>query len=245
MNQLLEEVFITMKFKTRTGEVVEVHSESPRMQCRFLQTIIEENKFKNSLEVGFAFGLSTVAICESVAMFGGKHTVFDPAEETYWGGHGIDLVEQAGYKDVLDFRPTTSAIGFGQLLAEGGAGKYDFAYVDTLKHFDAIVVDLHFISKLLRVGGVVVFDDADFPGIRKALRFASQLPFLKVYAADPKSTEQPLGKLPKILNSYSRSSYLIKEEFKQTDSELGLNSRCVAFQKISEDERDWSWHKPF
>ena len=244
MNQLLEEVFSTMKFKTRTGEVVEIKAETPKEQCEFLQTIIEKNNFKNSLEVGFAFGISAVAICESVAKFGGKHTVFDPEEEKYWGGHGIDLVEQAGYKDILDFRDLPSAIGLAKLLPEG-EGKFDFAYVDTMKHFDAIVVDLYFIIKLLRVGGVVVFDDVYFPGIRKAMRFASQLPFLKVYDSQPKSSNIPQRRLAKFLNNFSRISPLIKEEHKQTDSDLGIDTQMLAPQKIAEDTRNWDWHKPF
>jgi predicted O-methyltransferase YrrM len=244
MNKLLEEVFATMQFKTWTGEVVKVHSETPKDQCEFLQRIIEENKFKNSLEVGFAFGLSTAAICESVAKFGGKHTVFDPEETSYWGGHGVDLVKQAGFSDVLNFRELPSAVGFAQLLKDG-SGKYDFAYVDTGKLFDWIIVDFYFISQLLRVGGIVVFDDVNFPGIRKAMRFITQLPHFKVYDSHPKNECISKGKLGNLLTGWSRTSYLISEEFKKNDYELGINTRCVAFQKVSEDKRNWDWHQPF
>lgn len=243
MNPLLEEVFVTRKFVNSNGQTIEIHSETPRDQCHFLQKIIEDNRFSKTLEVGLAYGLSTLAICESVAKFSGTHTAFDPAENSYWGGNGVELVNQAGYGHVLNFQEKTSVAGFAELLAQGK--QYDFAYVDTAKLFDWILVDFYFIARLLRIGGIVVFDDVDFPGIRKVMRFIAQLDHFKVYAAHPKNEEMKEGKLPKLLNRWSRSSYLIKEEYKQTDYSLGINARCVAFQKTDEDRRRWDWHKPF
>ena len=243
VNHLLEDVITKKKFTTRSGEVVDILGETHRSQCVFLQQIIEDNHFKESLEVGFAFGISTVAICESIAKSNGKHIVFDPAEKTYWGGHGLDLVQQAGYSDTLDFREQVSAFGLAQLAIEGR--KFDFAYVDTVKMFDGILVDFYFISMMLKIGGIVVFDDTNCPGIRKVMRFISQLDHFKVYDTHPKNRPEPVGKLSKMLSNWSRSSYLVKEEYTTTDASLGINSDCVAFQKIAEDTRNWDWHRPF
>src|SRR5512139_3612862 len=62
MNPLLEGIFNTGQFKASTGEYVHVHSETPRDQCIYLQDIINSHGYRFSLEIGLAFGTSTLAI---------------------------------------------------------------------------------------------------------------------------------------------------------------------------------------
>ena len=67
MNKLLEEVFATRKITTSKKDVVEVHSATSKKQCEFLQRIISENNFSSSVEIGLAYGMSSLAIVEEVA----------------------------------------------------------------------------------------------------------------------------------------------------------------------------------
>ena len=75
MNQLLEQLFANKSFRTTDGASVPIHSETSREQCLFLQQLIRENRFSHSLEIGFAYGISALAITEAVANQNGHHVV--------------------------------------------------------------------------------------------------------------------------------------------------------------------------
>ena len=245
MNPILESIFATRKFVNSKNETIEINSETPKEQCAFLQDIISKNKFKNSIEVGFAYGTSTLAIVEEVAKNGGQHVVIDKFQNEGWAGNGLDLIEQAGYSDKLEFMGEFCFTALPKLLL--GNRRFDFAYIDSTKEFDWLLVDFFYIDQMLAIGGVIVFDDLAFPGITKLLRLLSQMPHYKVYAHYPKNygpTRLEKRKL-ELLRFLPFSKRLFKEEIKKTNYELGINAKCVALLKVDNDKRNWDWHVDF
>lgn len=97
MNQLLEKIFSSKTFLTKDKVSIQIHSETGKAQCEFLQKIISENKFSKSIEIGFAYGLSALAITEEIVKNNGIHVLIDKFENTDWKGVGFDLLDQAGY----------------------------------------------------------------------------------------------------------------------------------------------------
>ena len=96
------------------------------------------------------------------------------------------------------------------------------------------------------MNGVIVFDDANFPGIRKLLRYICQYPGYKIYATFPENYKN--GRKRRLLNLFRylpKSSYFIREDIITSDFELNINSGCVAIQKIDDDKRNWDWHVNF
>ena len=49
--------------------------------------------------------------------------------------------------------------------------RFDLAFVDGNHRFDAVFVDLFFLGRLVRKGGVVILDDYSLPGIKRAVSF--------------------------------------------------------------------------
>lgn len=244
MNQLLESVFSTNTFLTRDKETIKIHSETGKKQCEFLQKLIAENKFSKSIEIGFAYGMSSLAITEEIVKNNGQHVIIDKFQNTDWNGVGLDLLEQAGYSSNIEFYEEFCYVILPKLLEEGR--KFDFAYIDSTKQFDWLLVDFFFLDKLLVNNGIIVFDDVSFPGIRKLLRYISQFPDYKVYDTFPKNQEIHFGgKVLPILKSFSKTRKHLKENILQTDFDLGINSHCVALQKLNNDSRNWDWHKEF
>lgn len=139
MHPLLEKIFETRTFTNSKGEIIEIHSETSREQCLFLQEIIAGNGFKKSIEVGVAYGMSTLAITEAVANNGGRAFAMDKFQTEVWGGNGVDLVVQAGYAGQFEFEEAYSYRAMAILLEQGR--KFDFAYIDTTKLFDWLSVD--------------------------------------------------------------------------------------------------------
>jgi predicted O-methyltransferase YrrM len=96
----------------------------------------------------------------------------------------MELIQTANYASAVSFFEAYSYEVLPGLLAEGK--QIDFAYIDSTKQFDWLLVDFFYIDKMLTTGGVLVFDDVNFPGIRKLIRLIAQFPNYKVYDVYPK-----------------------------------------------------------
>jgi predicted O-methyltransferase YrrM len=244
MNPLLEDIFQTKRYVNSKNEVISVHSETSRGQCEFLQSIIEKNNFKESLEIGFAYGMSTLAIVEEVAQRGGRHTVIDKFQMEGWNGNGLDLIKKAGYGERLEFIGQYCYRALPELLQANRS--FDFAYIDSTKQFDWLMVDFFYIDKLMKTGGIVVFDDVFFPGIRRLMRYISRFPGYKVHSQYPKNIPSSRSrKAVQWLRSIPLAKKLFKADILVSDYELGLNANCIALQKLDEDRRSWDWHVDF
>jgi predicted O-methyltransferase YrrM len=243
MHPLLENIFTTRTFKNSKGEEIKIHSHTVREQCVFIQNIIQENHFKDTIELGFAYGISSLAIVEEAAKLNGRHFVIDKFENTLWDGNGLDLLKQAGYLDHVEFFEQYCYEVLPRLMYDNK--RFDFAYVDSTKQFDWVLVDFFYLDKLLKIGGVVVFDDVDWPGIRKLLRYISRFPNYKICGAHPGNKSIVLSRELKLLMKFSKFRNLLRNNLLTTDSELGINTHCVALQKTDDDKRNWDWHVDF
>jgi len=244
MNPLLEEIFKTRQFRNSRNETVTVDSETSRGQCEFLQGLIRENGYVDSLEIGFAFGTSTLAIAEEIAKRNGHHVVIDKFEIQSYGGNGLDLVQQAGYSQTITFVEKYCYEVLPELLQQGR--KFDFAYIDSTKQFDWLLVDFFYIDKLLKIGGMIVFDDVAFPSIRKLLRFVSTFPGYKIHSQYPVNyPSSTFKKMAGVLKALPKADRFFRPEILVSDHVLGLNTNCVALLKTGEDTRNWDWHVDF
>lgn len=244
MHWLIDKIFKTKAFINSRGESVRIHSETSKAQCEFLQKIIKDNSFAKSIEIGFAYGISTLAIVEQIVTQQGFHVVIDKFQNKHWGGNGLDLLTQAGYSEHLQFIEEYSYIALPQLLQKGQ--KFDFAYVDTTKLFDWLLVDFFYLDKLLEINGMIVFDDVTIPAIRKLLRYIVQLPNYSVYAQFPENFRpSKYYSLATLLKGIPKSSKYVRSEIITNDFELGINTWCVAIKKTGEDKRHYDWHTNF
>ena len=243
MNPFLKQLIISGVVADAAGEYLPLHSNTSLEQCEFLQAIVRRSEAVECLEVGLAYGISAIAICEAAAeRTGGTLTTVDPFQCTAWSNVGIVNIERAGYSGMATHFEEHSQTLLPYLLRQGA--RFDFVYVDTTKVFDAVLLDAYFATRLLRVGGVVVFDDCSWPGVRKVMRYLTQWPHLSLF--DTHATRRPRlmanagGKLAKVIPGSRR---LLRSEIVQPDSELGIAAECVAFQKTAEDERPWDWSR--
>src|SRR5690349_23097786 len=98
MNRALESIIAKNMVESVDGEKIRLENQIPTGEGLFLQDIISSLKPTTSLEVGFAYGISTIFVCESLMSVGAKkHVVIDPDQKTLWKGIGIKNVREAGY----------------------------------------------------------------------------------------------------------------------------------------------------
>ena len=67
---------------------------------------------------------------------------------------------------------TPSSIALSQLVSEGVHA--DAAFVDGSHRFHEVFVDLYFLRKIVRPGGLIVVDDDWAPSVRTAVRYYEQ-----------------------------------------------------------------------
>lgn len=170
MNPVLRHILETRQIKAPSGETVPLHSHIPRDEGENLQQIIRQIKPRVSVEIGCAYGISSLYICEALAEVGAEHhIIIDPNQFSGWQGIGIEHLKAAGYASLVELQTLPSHQALPRLEAAGI--EIDFAFVDGAHWFDYVMVDFFCLDRMLKVGGVIVFDDANWPGVRKACRY--------------------------------------------------------------------------
>lgn len=251
MNPVLAEILETGHVRTTDGETIQLHSHIPPEEGRFLQEIICETKSTVSLEVGLAYGISALFICDALQKKAKtRHIVIDPHQMNgWWNGIGINNLRRAGYEEIIEFYGLPSHLALPQLAAQ--QIEIDFAFIDGWHTFDHTLIDFFYIDKLLRVGGVVALDDGHYQSIRKLCRFIATNRSYSVLRCLRHDLHRKLSVKRRILRragSFSKTvGRLLKSEFLEPDIELGLvpGSRCIAFRKEAHDTRRWDFHREF
>src|SRR5271165_4081967 len=249
MNPVLAELIATNSAVSESGNVHKIHSHIPVDEGRFLAEIVASVKPSVSLEVGLAYGVSTLFIFEGLkGVPEPRHIVMDPHQLVPHGAHvgfeGIGLynLRKAGYQRSIEFYAQPSYLALPALVDKGL--KVDFAFIDGWHTFDFASVDFFYVDLLLRAGGVVVIDDADFPSVWKLCRYIVANRAYKVVQCLPaadKVTRHPLRWLK--LNGPRRAA---RQLYGMTHSDgLVPYSRCIAFRKESDDTRSWDFHHDF
>jgi predicted O-methyltransferase YrrM len=241
MNSVLSEILETGAAKTANGSgTVEVRDSISASEGQFLQKLIRQLDPTISLEVGLAYGISALFICDALNVRNGtQHIVIDPFQLTdSWGGIGIANLRRAGYGEIVRFIEAPSYRALAELESSGQ--RIDFAFIDGFHTFDFTLVDLFFIDRMLNIGGVVAFDDASWPAIRKVCRFVKTNLAYSVLGVDGSDSTPSLERrLSERLLRRSPFRRLLRPEIIAPDGSIGLVGRCIAFRKEADDSRRW------
>jgi methyltransferase family protein len=92
-------------------------------------------------------------------------------EATRFANCGLQVLDAAGLADVIEFHDEGSETALPRFLAEGRT--FDLAFVDGNHRFDGVFLDLVYLGRLVRPGGIVVADDCQLPSVRRAVSFCA------------------------------------------------------------------------
>ena len=144
----------------------------PERDCDALRDLLIAEGVETVVEVGLAYGRSALAIGEALVSVGAPrplHVVIDPFQATDWSNVGWELLRSAGLDTMARLLLQPSSLALPQLLAEGLVA--DAAFVDGSHRFHEVFVDLYFLRKLVRPGGLIVLDDHQWPSVATAARY--------------------------------------------------------------------------
>lgn len=194
----------------------------------YLFRLVRERRPSLTLEIGFAFGLSTLFIAEALRQNGhGHHIVIDPLQHSRFEGLGLRHLEEAGLMRWVTFHEEPSEMCLPRLINEGV--RVDFAFDDSGHLFDHVITEFVFLARLLRTGAVLVVDDVILPAVGKACEFlATNRPDFAEVRADEKR-----GMLRSLLDRHPVPA-------------PPENVRVRTFRKVAdEDPRNWDAFVPF
>jgi predicted O-methyltransferase YrrM len=223
------------------------HCSISKEEGEFLQRLIAGRRPEVSLEVGLAYGVSAIFICEALVKAGGRrHIVLDPHQEKGWNGIGLRNLEAAGFGGLVEFRARESQMELPELVREGV--RVDFAFIDGWHTFDHTLVDFFFIDRLLSLGGIVTFDDVTWPAVHRVCRFVAINRSYRVCGeiggTGGSGGRAAVGWLAK---QSPQMGKVLHPRFAVMDEELGFyrDSTMVAFEKVGEDTRGWDFEREF
>lgn len=136
-----------------------------------LRDWVIREKPTHTIEIGLAYGVSALYICEGLLVAGSensKHLVIDPFQ-TGFKNHGLQLLQDAGVGDLIEFHAEESQILLPRLL--GMERKFEFAFVDGSHLFERVFLDLVYLGRLVKPGCIVFVDDYQLPAIARAVSF--------------------------------------------------------------------------
>ena len=112
------------------------------------------------------------AICQGLVLNGhdgARHTVLDPNQATRFANCGLKALAQAGLAHMVEHHPDESQTELPRFVAEGR--RFDLAFVDGNHRFDGVFLDLVYLGRLVRGGGIIFLDDYQRPGVARAVSF--------------------------------------------------------------------------
>jgi predicted O-methyltransferase YrrM len=133
---------------------------------------------QRTLETGLGYAISTLFLFEGLLENGSdaRHVAADPYQfaslpihRTTYAGVGLQILEEAGVRELVEFYAEESQVVLPRLLTEGR--EFDLAFIDGNHRFEGVFLDLFYSGRLLNEGGVVFVDDTQLPGIRRAVNF--------------------------------------------------------------------------
>ena len=243
MNGLLNTIYTSSTVEDAQGNKINPFPTSiPFETGAILYHFLRQHTLHNTIEIGMAYGLSTLFLCQAHQDNGGGHHIaIDPVQQSTWQSIGLLNVEKAGLTSFLQFYNRSSFETLPQLAAQGN--RFDFAFIDGRHHFDFALVDFFYIDLMLEVGSYIAFDDLWMPALRKLI---SYIVTNRAYEVVPLPTVSK--------DEYDRSS------LKQTPHTIGHflrnlvqgnapfrvpNTKVCILKKTGDDERTWNFHHTF
>jgi predicted O-methyltransferase YrrM len=140
MNTVLAELLATGQVKTPQGEPRSLHSHLPLLEGELLQMWLVAYAPVRLVEIGLAYGVSSLFISEALANRSGiQYHIIDPHQSTQWENVGKTNLDRAGFSGRYILHQELSELCLPRMLAQGLA--FDFAFLDGFHTFDHALVD--------------------------------------------------------------------------------------------------------
>ncbi len=148
------------ELRAQTAALPEARMQISPEQGQFMQLLVSLIQARRTLEIGVFTGYSALAVALALPPEG-KIVACDVSDT--WTRIARHYWEKAGVAGKIDLRLGPAVQTLDDLLAQGEAGTFDFAFIDA----DKAAYDDYYerALKLLRPGGLIAVDNALWSGL--------------------------------------------------------------------------------
>ena len=163
---------IFKRVKVGDNDIKRISSNVNSTEGNYLSALVEAKGLKKVLEVGFAFGISTMYLCRAVLKTGGSVTSIDPFQSSQWHNYGLKLITYNKLSNVHTLIEEKSYVALPRLITR--EPEYDMIFIDGWHTFDYTLVDFFFADKLIKIGGYIVIDDIRHHSVKQVVNYLVQ-----------------------------------------------------------------------
>lgn len=240
MNPVLDRMYAEGRVRDTDGvPVAAVKTAVQPGSGRLLYDLVRREGLARTVEVGLAYGASTLFLCQAHADNGaGRHTAIDPFQTANYDRLGVENVERAGLSDHFEWVDAPSYAALAAMV-EAERGTVDLVFIDGSHKFDYALVDFFYADLLVREGGYVVFDDLWMPAVLRAVHFVLQNRDYSVPPVEAARYSSWGRRVARSLRRLGTAPLTLDRRLRR----YPLNT--IVLRKERDDRRPWDFHRAF
>lgn len=158
--------------KRTSISITQFHSGINDKEGGFIERIIKKTPGKKVIEIGMAFGISTLHITSIIKNTNGMCISIDPFQKSQWKNQGVKLIKENKLTKYHTLIQDKSYIALPELLTIH-KNTFDFIFIDGWHTFDYTLVDFFYSDKLLKINGYILIDDIRHKGVQDFVKYIS------------------------------------------------------------------------
>lgn len=215
-------------------------------EAETLYKAVRDSRPEVSVEIGFAQGISALAILQGLEDNAiGTHHIIDPFQSSY-DDAGLAMVELAELSSRMVFHRSFADEVIPQLPT------LDFAFIDSSHLFDLTVSEFVMVDRKLRVAGLIAFHDMWMPSLQRFLRYVlanRSYEIVRNFDGPEQVNKKPHKStirsfVSSVAGVVPYGERIFQEDFIRPWERLRVPN-LVILRKTAEDQREWTYHKPF
>jgi hypothetical protein len=161
---LLREIYDTGEVVLGDGTRRVAHAQVSRANAEGLYRAVLRERPARVLEVGMAYGISSLAILAALQEIGGEGRLLsiDPHQRRVWRDGGRKTVERSGLGHRHELIEDFDYLVLPRLIEQ--QCRFDLAYIDGYHSFDYVMLDFFFVDLALEV-------DCGWKSVFRVIRF--------------------------------------------------------------------------
>lgn len=158
-DHLTPEHAVLQELHKKTSVMEGARMQISHEQAQFMSVLLKSIRAKHTIEIGVFTGYSTLITALALPS-DGRIIACDISEE--WTNIAKPFWSAAGVSEKIDLRLAPATETLSELIKSGGAGQYDFAFIDA----DKTAYDDYYelTLELLRPGGLIALDNCLWGG---------------------------------------------------------------------------------
>ena len=240
--EILDGIYATQTVESETGAKHPLRDAISPSESAYLTALIEaDQNVQKVLEVGCAFGISSLSMCKALQTRPNReHVIIDPLQSALFDSVGIHNLNLAGC-DFANFIEEYSEFALPKLAKERPES-FDLIFIDGYHTFDHTLIDLFYANILLRVGGYIVIDDCKFASVANAVSYFSKYPGYQFYSEHKANgLKYKAASLASIIIPPKIGAYILPHHIHDSIYKRCMFGTMVALKKVANDDRSWDW----